>query len=250
MELPMRNWAWLAALWIGACGSDPATFDAGELHDGAADTVARSDAPNEGGRCVAAWEELGHPIDLVSTGDVVVLANTAGKKTLYVDASAGGVDAASMNPRLYLGLETATRIDVTDRTARTSTTWDLAIKRPIFFTNGGDGGPGAGGAVFLADEDFDTVTKDHANAQTFASEAFFENDCTPKLDATGAVRTSFDEWYDYDLSNNTLAPKPGTWLVRGGAGKLYKIRILTYYATPDGGAGQAGGRYTLDVGAL
>jgi hypothetical protein len=131
-----------------------------------------------------------------------------------------------------------------------STRRRVTERGPILFTNGGDGGPGAGGAVFLADEDFDTVTKDHANAQTLVSEAFFENDCTPKLDATGAVRTSFHEWYDYDLSNNTLTPKPGTWLVRGGTGKLYKIRILSYYATPDGGTGQAGGRYTLDVGAL
>jgi hypothetical protein len=47
-----------------------------------------------------------------------------------------------------------------------------------------------------------------------------------------------------------LTPHAGTWIVKGATGKLYKVQILSYYATPDGGVGQAGGRYTLKVGAL
>jgi len=209
-----------------------------------------SDGAGESRRCAAAWENLVNPIDLVSSGEVAVLGEAPGNKTLYVDASAGGTQAASTNPRLYLSLETASKVSVTDRSAMTSGAWDLAIKRPILFTNGGDAGRGQGGAVFLSEIDFASVDKDDATGRIFASESFFEADCTPKLDATGALRTSFDEWYDYDTSNNTLSPKRGTWLVKGTTGKVYKVRILTYYATPDGGIGPAGGRYTLEVGAL
>jgi hypothetical protein len=143
-----------------------------------------------------------------------------------------------------------TKVSVTDKTAETSTAWDLSIKRPVLFTNSGDGGSGKGGAVFLAGQDFDAVTAGDASGKTLVTERFFDSDCNAQVDQTGAVKTSFDGWYDYNQSNNTLTPKAGTWLVKGGSGKLYKVQILSYYATPDGGVGQAGGRYTLKVGAL
>jgi hypothetical protein len=238
-----------------ACGSaSSGAEDAGgeTKSDGAAThDAATIDTDATGvGRCAAAAEQLLLPVDLVSTGEVTVLGGIPGGKTLYVDASAGGTAAQSMNPRIYSNLETGTKVSETDRTARASLAWDLAIKRPILFSNGGDGGPGRGSAVFLPARDFESVSATDAAGQAFAGESFFEADCTPKLDATGVVRTSFDGWYDYDDSNNTLAPAAGTWLVKGGTGKLYKVRFLSYYATPDGGVGQAGGRYILDVGAL
>ena len=34
------------------------------------------------------------------------------------------------------------------------------------------------------------------------------------------------------------------------SGKLYKVEILTYYATSDGGVGMAGGKFTMKIGAL
>jgi hypothetical protein len=79
---------------------------------------------------------------------------------------------------------------------------------------------------------------------------FFDADCNAQTDPTGAVETTFSNWYDYDLENNTLAPMTGTWLVTGGTGKLYKVQLLTYYASPDGGMGESGGRYTMKVEAL
>ena len=259
MKGRMRHFSRWVILGIVGCGSDPWAPDGGHdlpPRDAGEDKAMHesgswpSDGASEGGRCAAEWETLANPIDLVSSGEVVLLHETPGKKTLYVDASAGGTQAASTNPRLYLSLETASKVGVTDRSAATSGEWDLALKRPVLFTNGGDAGSGRGGAVFLSEIEFASVGADDARGRTFASESFFEADCTPKLDATGALRTSFDEWYDYDISNNTLSPKRGTWLVRGTTGKVYKVRILTYYATPDGGAGQAGGRYTLEVGEL
>jgi hypothetical protein len=252
----------VAFVIVAACSSDPEATpspDAGGLGTNDAGGGGGGDGigPGDGGgkqdaggtSCTAAAEQLLKPIDTVSTGEVSVLSDSAGIKTLFVDAAAGGTAGAATNPRLYVNLETTSRVSVTDKTAGASTGWDLAIKRPILFTNSGDGGSGQGGAL-LVSKDFDSVTTADASGKTFAPESFFEADCTPKVDATGAVKTSFDGWYDYDTATNVLTPHAGTWIVRGATGKLYKVQILSYYATPDGGVGQSGGRYTLKVGAL
>jgi hypothetical protein len=48
-----------------------------------------------------------------------------------------------------------------------------------------------------------------------------------------------------------LTPAPGTWIVRGGTGRLFKVRIVTYYAAPGGGAGMGpGGNYLFEVASL
>ncbi|MDB4942394.1 MAG: hypothetical protein JWP97_1928 [Labilithrix sp.] len=207
-------------------------------------------AVEAGGSCSEARESLLKPVPSVSTGVVAVLSEEDGVKTVYVDASAGGAPNAATNPRVYLDLAALARAPVTDVTAASSTAWDLALKRPIIFTNGGDGGSGEGGAVFLADVDFASVTTATAASATLAREDFFDDACTPNLDATKAVRTTFDGWYDYDVATNTLKPFPGTWIVKGGTGALFKVQILSYYAAADGGTGVAGAFYTLKVGAL
>ncbi|CAN5450678.1 hypothetical protein BH09MYX1_BH09MYX1_11090 [soil metagenome] len=248
----------LGGLFAG-CSSDPqtpeTTLDAGTdvvvVQDAAIDVATPKDAGVDApASCTAAKETLLKPIDSISTGEVTILGDTGGVRTLFVDATAGGSQGAATNPRIYVDLATGQRVDVTDKTAHTSTAWDLAIKRPVFFTNGGDGGPGTGGAAFLDGKDFATVVAADATGKTFSPESFFESDCTPKLDATGAVKTSFDGWYDYDQQKNALSPHPGTFLVKGPTGKLYRLRIKGYYATADGGVGPSGGRYLLDVAPL
>jgi hypothetical protein len=251
----------LLSLLLVACSSDPTPvaadtdsgaetrFDAGQTTpDGGSPEPEAGDAGSDAASCSAAKDQLLKPIDKVSAGDVLVLSTAGTTRTLYVDASAGGSQGAGQNPRVYLNLETATRVDVTDKSAGGSTGWDLALKRPILFVNGGDGGPGKGGAVFHLNKAFEQVTAADATGTT--AEQFFDQDCNAKLDPTGAPKTSFDGWYDYDQGTNTLTPKPGTWVVKGGTGKLFKITILSYYATSDGGVGQSGGRYTLKVAPL
>lgn len=228
-----------------------ASSDAAPVLDAASPTDAPgpTDAANDVASCTAAKAALLKPIDAVSTGEVAILSDTGGVKTLFVDASAGGSAQAASNPRVYVDLTTGKRVDVTDLTAATSTAWDLALKRPILFTNGGDGGPGLGGAVLVA-KSFDEVVAADANGKSFAGESFFESGCTPKLDSSGAVLTSFAGWYDYDQQTNALSPHAGTWIVKGASGKPFKLAITTYYATADGGVGQAGGKFVLKVGAL
>jgi len=224
-----------------------ANLDATSPDAKTADTGADATAPL---RCSAAREQVLKPIDQVSTGEVTVTATEGTVRTLYVDASAGGLPNAPQNPRIYLNLESATRVAVTDRSAETSTDWDLALKREVIFTNSGDGGPGQGSAEFLADQSFETVTAASAQGKAFPPETFFDANCNAILDPNNQVKTLFAEWYAYDPSTHQLTPKTGTWLVRGATGKLFKVQIITYYSAPPGGGVVASAHYSFKVGAL
>lgn len=232
----------------GASGSsDPGSAGADA---GAAGAGAGAAGSAGGPSCGSSADQVLGPIDAVAGAEVKVTEEKAGYKIVFVDASAGGSMAQADNPRVYLDLATASAVAVSDVSAQASTEWDLAIKRPILFTNSGDGGPGSGGLVFLAGKDIEAVTATDAEAASFETEQFFDEACEPFLDQTGALATSFDGWYQYDTASNTLAPTPGTYLIKGGDGAIYKLQILSYYATPEGEIGAAGGRYKLAFGPL
>lgn len=230
----------------GACSSSSGTSSGG-----AAAGDAGADAA-EGGNttgCTSARKQLLTPVDKTSTGEVSIVSDTNGAKLIYVDASAGGQQKAPTNPRVYLDLAAGTAVAVTDVSATTSTAWDLAVKRAVIYTNGGDAGPGQGSAV-LINKSFASVTAADADAATPAKEAFFDADCNPSLDPTGAVMTTFSDWYDYDQVTNIPAPKDVTYVVTGGVGTRYKVAITSYSAQPDGGAGQSTGFFLFKVAPL
>jgi hypothetical protein len=200
------------------------TTDAGPEPD-----AGITDAPTGGTLCSSARDQLLLPIDKVSTGVVSVLSDADGKKTIYVDASAGGLGVAAKNPRVYVDLGAGTRVAVT--------------------TNSGDAGVGTGGAAKLA-KAFASVTPADIAAATPAAESFFDADCNAKLDPTGAAKTTFADWYDYDETTNIPTPKPNvTFVVQGGTGRKYKVAIKAYDALPDGGTrnNTSTGFYLLEV---
>lgn len=217
---------------------------------GAAGSGTAGSAGKPANTCGSSADQVLNPIDTVSTGEVKVLEEKTGYKIVYVDASAGGTMQQDKNPRVYLDLAAGAAVAVSDEDAKTSTDWDLAIKRPTLFTNSGDGGPGAGGLVFLAGKNIDEITAADATDASFAAETFFDADCEPKLDPTNALATSFDGWYEYDGATMTLTPTVGTYLLKGGKGAVFKLQILSYYSTPTGEIAAAGGRYKLAVGPL
>jgi len=256
-------------LSLYGCGSDasrnPGAAGTGNVGDagagnigaagngnGAAGSDDHGGAGSDGsgtGECSAAREQLLGAVDSVSTGEVTVLATEDDVTSLYIDATAGGTAAAASNPWIFVSLADSERVDVTDVTSTESTAWDLALKRALLYTNSGEAGPGQGGAA-LIDKEFADVSADDARDAEFSTEKFFDAECNPTLDVTGAASTSFSTWYDYDSESHALSPHPGTWLVHGGTGKLYKLRITNYYGTSDGGTGMAGGAYLIDVAAL
>jgi HmuY protein len=210
---------------------------------------ASADAGGEAGSsCSAAIAQNLKLVDTVATTNVAILSESAGARLLFIDASAGGPAGAPTHPYIYVNLETGRRVDVSDTAARSSKDWDLALKRQVIFTNGGDGGSGQGGTLSVA-KSFDAVTS--ADAQgSFTAESFFDGDCNLKTDQINAVLTTFSDWYDYDLQNNTLAPKAVTYVVKGGTGKSYKLAIQSYYGAPDGGTGAAGALYLVKAAPL
>jgi hypothetical protein len=225
-------------------GTPPTTdTDSGTVAD-----TAPADTKEAGGTsCTSARETAIGPVDKVSGGIVKVIDDTAGVKTVFIDATAGGISGGKTNPWVYVKLATGTRADLTDKQAFDSAEWDLALKRPIIHTNSGDAGPGNGGAKIVS-KAFDAVTL--ADATGLKVETWFDAECTPLTDPTGSVKTTFDGWYAYDDATMKVTPKDLTIVVRAANGDLYKLAITTYYGSVSGGTSVAGANYIVKYAAL
>jgi hypothetical protein len=239
--------ALLVLLVSTACSSS--TFGS----SGPPSTGVAPDAGAGGGgqtQCTAARKSHLVPISKVTTGVVKVLSNDGGVTRIYVDASAGGANEASRSPRVYIKL-TGERVDIDDNAAFSSADWDLALKRVDLFTNGGDAGPGKGGAVLLT-KDFAAVTAADADGAPISREKFFDADCNGLKDEAGFIVTTLAGWYDYAVGAGPSV-KPGvSFVVLGADGTTrYKLRFVSYTARPDGSTnGQATGFFILEVAKL
>jgi hypothetical protein len=234
---------------VTACSSSSTTGGA-TASDGGGDTDgAITDAGGGGGTmCTSARTQLLAPLAKTSKGVVSVASTSGATKVLYVDASAGGVNGGATNPRIYVNLDTASRVDLTDTAAFTSADWDLALKRTTIYSNSGDAGIGMGGAAQI-NKAFAAVTA--ADASAVKAESFFDDQCMAKTDPIGGPLSAFSDWYDYDQATNIPTPKPNvTYVVRGGTGKLFKVAITSYTGLPDGGMGSSTGYFLLEVAAL
>lgn len=209
------------------------------------------------GACTAARAEALQEQSAVSAGAVSVVAGAAGGGTLlYVDASAGGSGPSASQPRVYLNLGSLARVDVSDVAANASTDWDLALKRTNVHSNGGDGGPGQGGAVVVK-KAFAEVTA--ADAAGVTAEAFFDDDCKllmrvyeGGIEDPFTFRSALSGWYDYDTtgSGHAVTVVDQTYVVRGGKGALYKVRFESFTGTADGTEGETNGRFLIRVAPL
>lgn len=248
----MRALLFALPLALFGCGSSDSNGTPSTTADTGTegDTAAADTATETGGSsCTSARETAIGPVDKVSSGVVKVIDDTGGVKSVFVDATAGGISGGKTNPWIYVKLADATRVDVTDKQAFDSSDWDLALKRPIIHTNSGDAGPGKGGAK-LVSKAFDAVTA--ADATGLKVETWFDAECTPLTDPTGSVKTTFDGWYAYDDATMKVTPKDSTTaIVRAANGDLYKLSIVTYYGTVSGGTtGVAGANYIIKYAAL
>ena len=236
-------------LLVVACSSSGATGPAGTAPEGGgANGTGANVVDGSASSCSAAIAQTLMPVSKVSSGIVTIVPSEAGAaRDIFIGAYAGGTSAAASNPYVYVNLATATRVDVTDDGARASTDWDLAFKRYIIFTNGGDGGIGQGAATHVSTI-FDAVTA--ADAMGLVTESFFDANCNGKTDQFGGLVTTFSDWFSYDQTTNKLAAQSLTYVVRGGTGKLYKVAIQTYYGSANGGTGIFGGDFIIRVAAL
>ena len=85
----------------------------------------------------------------------------------------------------------------------------------------------------------------------------YERDELDEAQSTDRPLPLFERWLAQALAAKlpeptamTLAPTPGTYLVKGGKGAVFKVQILSYYATPTGEVGASSAKYKLAVAAL
>lgn len=238
----------VSVIWASACSDDSgAEADKGTLADKGPlkDLVAGKDqavVPDLGTlpdlgqktKCESEWRDAINPQTTKSTGQVTTTDEGSGVKKTVIDATAGGMSAASKNPYVYVSLKDGSRVELDDYSAKTSSAWDLAFKRAVIRVNGGDSGAGQGAVHILASTTLDKVTAVPASA-TFKTDDFLDESCQIKTDPVGSIWTAFGGttgmWYTMDTSTMKLSPNSEAYVVRTAAGTFAAVVIDTYYST-------------------
>lgn len=134
----------------------------------------------------------------------------------------GGGQPTSATKYTFYSFATNAQVATADSN---TTKWDVGFKGTTIIINGGNSGPGQGGALVQSGLFADIVT---APATGYAVDA-----------ASGkAITTGSDMgWYHYDGATNIVTPIAGkVILVRTATGKYAKMEIVSYYqnapATP------------------
>lgn len=140
-----------------------------------------------------------------------------------IGISSTGQPYGSGKYTLY-SLETNKVIDNADSA---TSKWDIGLRGTTIITNGGNGGPGAGGAFVYVGTFADLVQ--------IPTDSTFRTDNAP---TAYAIKTgSGNGWYSYNATTNLITPIPGRILViRTASGKYAKVEIQNYYkggVTPD-----------------
>ncbi|HEY6080322.1 MAG TPA: HmuY family protein [Polyangiaceae bacterium] len=235
------------ALGLG-CASEP-LGDREPGGEGSAGAPAGSAGSGGGSNsmCSAALRQAVSLVDEVAATPVEVLESSGAELTLFVDATAP--EGPDTSPWVYVSLATGAKLELTDLEALTSRNWDLGFKRASIRTNGGDSGPGQGGA-FKVRLPWGSVDASTLGDQAVPTEHWFDDECTLIAEAVTGVVTTFSGWDEYDTVTHVLTPADAVYLTRGADGALYKVAILDFYSNPDGSAGRTAARYKLRVAPL
>ena len=232
----------------GAAGTG-ATGGSATGGNGAGATAGTDSVDPTPSACSAALKQSLSLVDEVSTAKVSIVSEDADDRTLFVDASVGGLNGQDTHPWVYIALATGQAVAVTDLQALGSKAWDLAFKRSVVRTNGGDSGPGLGGAIRIA-LPWDKVTSATLGNKALPIESWFDDDCMLTLDSAQNLVTTFSGWSQYDETNHVLSAADVVFITAGADGTLYKVGILDYYGTPAGAHGTVAGRYLVRVAPL
>ena len=254
MQLKLAILTSAVALLAGVnCSSQPVGSDdrsVGGSGGGASAAAGSSNVVPTPSACSAALRQSLSLVDEVSTASVAILSESGSERTLYVDASVGGLNNQETRPWIYIAFATGQAVAVTDLEALSSKAWDLAFKRSVVRTNGGDSGPGQGGAIRIAlpwgDVDSSTL-----GGKLLPKESWFDENCEVVRDAAQELVTTFSGWSEYDEANHVVSAAPDVVFVTAAAdGSLYKVALLDYYSTPTGTHGTVSGRYKVRVAPL
>jgi hypothetical protein len=166
-------------------------------------------------------------IDKVAT-TLLTVTTTAGVTSGTADATAGGIGMASENPYLYLDLKNGVKVEVNDVQARTSTAWDIGLKRSSLRLNGGDSGAGGRKSVPVAAATLAEVMAGPADG--YLTDDYTTEDCKLVTIPAGEPMSAFGFWYNYDQDNgNRVTPKPEVHVIQRPDGSRTALRIVGYY---------------------
>jgi hypothetical protein len=233
------------------CSSKPIEGEDGSGSGGAPlGTAGSASVDPTPSACSAALRQSLSLVDEISTATVATLDDDGAERTLYIDASVGGLDGQDTHPWVYVALGTGQAVAVTDLEALHSNAWDLAFKRSVVRTNSGDSGPGQGGAIRIA-LPWDEVDRTTLGKKTLPAESWFDADCELTRDASMNLVTTFSGWSEYDEANHVLSAAPDVVFITAAAdATLYKVAILDYYSTSAGAHGTVSGRYKVRIAPL
>lgn len=171
------------------------------------------------------------PIAKVSTGEVAV-TTTDNVTSGTIDATAGGVGMSSDNPYIYINLKTGTRVEVTDLEARTSTEWDVALKRASIRTNSGDSGTGGRQTAVVQAATVAEVTA--VPADGYKADDFTTADCELDFIGRDEPNSAVGEWYNYDGPTMRLSPKDQVYVIKRSDGSSTAFKVTAYYTVVSG----------------
>jgi hypothetical protein len=174
-------------------------------------------------------------IPAVSTGAVSV-TTASGVTSGTIDATAGGINNSADNPYVYVDLRTSMKVAINDVEARSSTNWDIALKRSSLRTNSGDSGPGNREVAAVQAATLAEVTA--APTSGYAQDDFATADCTLDSTIIGEPRSAFGDWYNYDEDTHVVTPKAEVYVLQRNNGSRTAFRIKAFYdpASPMRGA--------------
>jgi len=193
---------------------------------------SNNDSPPDAGGCDPATvlPSTFRLIGKTSTGTVSVTTN-AGVTSGKIDATAGGFAMSGDNPYVYVDLKAGAKLAITDLDARTSSAWDIALKRASVRSNSGDSGAGDRELAVVQATTLAEVTA--APASGYVADDFTTDDCMLDSVGAGEPKTAFGEWYDYDVNLNRLTPKPEVYVIKRSDGTSTAFRITAYYDPPE-----------------
>lgn len=147
-----------------------------------------------------------------------------------VDASAGGYNAASSNPWVYVkfttdGLE---KVEIDDETALESMDWDLSLRRFILRLNGGSTGASCVSSVSFLENTYEGLTE-VPEGVSYIEDNFYTEDCTIINDSSGlpgSPQVALAPWWSYDgCVQTTKVPH----LIQLADGSIVKMVVEAYY---------------------
>ena len=198
-----------------------------EVGDGSATLTLRWAPFDTGPSCdyETARQDALNPQMSVSDGSVSV---AGASNLLSIDASAGGMSAASNNPYVYVDLDGGQKVDVTDVEAFDDDTWDIALKRVSIRINGGDSGSASLHAAVQSASALGDVTSVPPSSEFKTDDYIDDETCEISKTRIGHPKTIFAAWYSYNSNTHALEPNDEVWVAETTEGNHVKFKINSY----------------------